>query len=268
MRKNAPVKKLVTPNSDRTHLGLWLEACDHWITSDHILQSRIREDFLLIYCVNGSGTYRAGSRNFHITKGDVFTAIPHIEHGYHCHDNGWEIWFVHFGGDQAERLLNWIGFSISQLVIRLGTSQNVIKTFDNLHGISQKKSMHYDIDASAGIYNLLLTLKKSIRQKSTNKGMLEQVIEGNCRSLEEMAKKANMSKYHFIRKFQAATGQTPWQYINRRRILQAKELLTQKDLSIKQIANRLGFNDPNYFSRLFKSQTGVTASRYRDLIPG
>ena len=55
---------------------------------------------------------------------------------------------------------------------------------------------------------------------------------------------------------------TPNEYINRLRINQAKELLTNTDMSVFEIAEAVGFSDQNYFGRVFKKQTGTSPKKY------
>ncbi len=263
MRKNVSVTAEPPPAAALSQLGLWSESCHFWQVCDHVLSSRIREDCLLLYCVGGSGVYRAGSRSFRVTAGDIFAVHPGVEHGYRCDSGGWDIWFVHFDGDQAVRLLDWIGFSLSQPIMRIGVVANLVAAFSRLSRVSQSHAVHYDIDGFILLYELFGVLKKAVRQISVSDDVLERSVMGGCESVSQMAARAGLSKYHFIRKFRFAVGQTPWQYINCRRIVQAKSLLCEHDLSIHQIASRLGFRDANYFSRFFRKATGMTASSYR-----
>ncbi|MDH3981967.1 MAG: AraC family transcriptional regulator [Kiritimatiellaceae bacterium] len=57
----------------------------------------------------------------------------------------------------------------------------------------------------------------------------------------------------------------PIEYINRRRVEEAQQLLISDKLSIKEIAGQIGFSSPSYFCRVFKNQIGLSASRYRSL---
>lgn len=81
--------------------------------------------------------------------------------------------------------------------------------------------------------------------------------------LDELAGLACMSKYHFCRLFKRHSGLSPKQFCICRRIEKACELLGKPDLTVSQIAYRLGFNDVTEFSRQFKKFTGHTPRRYR-----
>lgn len=90
-------------------------------------------------------------------------------------------------------------------------------------------------------------------------------IEGNISeeiSLDELARKANMSRYHFCRYFKKHTGKSPVRFVNFIRIQKAKELL-MKDKNIGKIAIKTGFNSSSNFSKHFKRLTGMSPSEYR-----
>ncbi|MFD7534733.1 helix-turn-helix transcriptional regulator [Streptomyces sp. NPDC059819] len=83
--------------------------------------------------------------------------------------------------------------------------------------------------------------------------------------LATLAAHAGYSPYHFVRAFHAAYGQTPMQYLSRRRVERAEDLLRTADLSITEICHVVGFSSLGSFSSLFKKQTGLTPTAYREL---
>lgn len=93
------------------------------------------------------------------------------------------------------------------------------------------------------------------------KKRLETSPEAPC-SVEEMARAAFLSKYHFIRSFQQTAGLTPHQFQLQNRIRKARRLLEQGE-SVTEAALAAGFFDQSHFIRHFKRQTGLTPSDYR-----
>lgn len=81
--------------------------------------------------------------------------------------------------------------------------------------------------------------------------------------LDVVAAHAGYSRYHFVRLFRAAYGQTPGQYLSRRRVERAEELLRTADLSVTEICMLVGFTSLGSFSSSFKKQTGCTPTEYR-----
>ena len=78
-----------------------------------------------------------------------------------------------------------------------------------------------------------------------------------------MAERARLNERTFKRRFRAATGYTPVAYVQTLRIEEAKQLLETTALPSDEIAAAVGYEDPAFFRRLFKRQTGLTPGRYR-----
>lgn len=86
---------------------------------------------------------------------------------------------------------------------------------------------------------------------------------GGPLSLDEVAKVAHLSKYHFIRVFQQETGTTPYQYFIDLRIARARHLLKTQKYTITEVCHLCGFKNLSHFSRLFTQKVGVPPSLYR-----
>ena len=79
-----------------------------------------------------------------------------------------------------------------------------------------------------------------------------------------MAEASGLSQSHFRQRFHRETGFTPSDYLTRRRVLRAKQMLREDRLSITGIAFQLGFQSSPYFAAVFKKMTGITPSEYRE----
>lgn len=84
-------------------------------------------------------------------------------------------------------------------------------------------------------------------------------------SLRDMADAAQLSPMHFAAQFRLATGMTPRQYLQRRRVLLAQDLLSDPARSIVDVALSVGFQSQSYFTTVFKRQIGVPPRRWQDL---
>lgn len=82
-------------------------------------------------------------------------------------------------------------------------------------------------------------------------------------TLDELATLCYISKFHLVHEFQKAFNISPIEYQSQKRISKAKELLTNTDHKMDEIANNLGFNSQSYFNQVFKKKTGLTPSQYR-----
>ena len=70
--------------------------------------------------------------------------------------------------------------------------------------------------------------------------------------------------YYFSKIFKDELGLNFIEYLTSVRIEKAKELLTESDMSMKEICGACGYTDPNYFSRSFKKNVGVTPTEYKE----
>ena len=78
-----------------------------------------------------------------------------------------------------------------------------------------------------------------------------------------LAAQANISPSHFFALFKRQIGSAPMDYFTRLRMQRARQLLECTSMSVKEIASTLGYDDPFYFSRVFKSVNRVPPSGYR-----
>jgi AraC family transcriptional regulator len=85
-------------------------------------------------------------------------------------------------------------------------------------------------------------------------------------SLEELASIARLSISHFARAFKQSKGVSPHNYLLRRRVQRAQELLAGTELPLSEIAFACGFADQSHCSRQFKERVGVSPRRYRWLM--
>ncbi len=84
-------------------------------------------------------------------------------------------------------------------------------------------------------------------------------------SLEEIANYIGLSRYYFCRLFKKSIGITPYQYIIRCRVEQAKKLLKKRNLSLSEVALTCGFSHQSHLHRHFKRLTGVTPKQFINL---
>ena len=82
-------------------------------------------------------------------------------------------------------------------------------------------------------------------------------------SLDDVSREVDISPYYFSKIFKKETGENFIEYLTNIRIEKAKELLENTDMSMKEICIEVGYSNPNYFSRSFKKNVGVTPTEYK-----
>ncbi|PZS15085.1 MAG: AraC family transcriptional regulator [Pseudonocardiales bacterium] len=87
--------------------------------------------------------------------------------------------------------------------------------------------------------------------------------EYSATDLSELAKAAGLSKYHFLRMFKATYGITPGQYVSRRRLERAQDLLRATNLTVTEVCHTVGYSSLGSFSSRFRSLVGETPSQFQ-----
>lgn len=92
---------------------------------------------------------------------------------------------------------------------------------------------------------------------------VEKHIESTDLSVEAMSEELGMSRVHLYKKLVSLTGSTPSEFIRNIKMHRAAELLREGTLNVSEVAYKVGFNSPRYFSKYFKETFGVMPSQFR-----
>jgi signal transduction histidine kinase/DNA-binding response OmpR family regulator len=92
---------------------------------------------------------------------------------------------------------------------------------------------------------------------------VEKNMERPDLSVEELSRQLGMSRVHLYKRMRQVTGKTPIEFIRVMRLKRAAQLLRESQLNVSEIAYRVGFNNPKYFSNYFKQEFGVLPSVYQ-----
>ena len=97
------------------------------------------------------------------------------------------------------------------------------------------------------------------------KGVMETLQNGvySALTIDDVCAQTAYGRAYLFRVFKAATGKTIMEYYTELKIERAKQLLRENELSVKEIAELLAFNEPNYFTKTFKRITGLTPTAYK-----
>ena len=121
----------------------------------------------------------------------------------------------------------------------------VAKIGDACHNVKQKKE-----ESSSSVVE---------KAKSFIKAQYHRDI-----SLDDVSKEVDISPYYFSKLFKEEAGENFIEYLTNIRLKKAKELLDTTEMSMKEIGIQIGYSDPNYFSRIFKKNFGITPTEYKE----
>ena len=228
------------------------------------------DSFLVKYIKKGSFTLEFEGQTQLVTEGNFVLLDCYKSHAYYS-DTGWESLWCHFDGITARehysnivsRLGNVFFLTDPYPVINKLTA--IYDTFYSGEVIKEPLLSKYlnDILTSFHLYSPMTVMSRdhtNVVEETIsyiNKHFTENV------TIEDLAKQAGFSQYHFIRIFKNETGMTPYEYIINIRLNTAKYLLRNSQLSIKDICFNTGFSSESVFCNAFKKRLGITPTEYR-----
>lgn len=138
-----------------------------------------------------------------------------------------------------------------------------------LLGMSKNMNAHSFLKSQALFYELLhLLFTETEKGKMGYTSTIDKILdymEQHYAELEDVGQLpflAGLTPSSFCRAFKKATGKTPGNYLTEIRMNRAKELLVVPNSTLKEVAASIGYNDPLYFSRVFKKNVGVAPSAF------
>jgi len=255
--------------------GLMLSGCGHYIhAAGHYWKRKGLDEGVYIYCVKGRGYYKRGSKEYEVNPGEVLYCPPRTHQEYWADSKDpWTIYWIHVFGRQLDSIAAQIGFSDSGPVLEIGIHSEITDSFHNLFdAIKGVNTNIYRFFIQTCIYRTLGLFAVNallVRPENRLPDEISAAIKYMERSLDkqltidEIADYAGISSFHFCRLFKKYTGATLISYFNRLKIQKACAMIAGSNIKIKEIANELGYNDPYYFSRVFKKLTGYSPEYYR-----
>lgn len=244
----------------------------------HLVKHRIMNDYVLIYCVSGKGWLSMDNKTWSIRVGDIFICPPNISHSYGADTKDpWTNYWIHFRGETADSYMKLLKLTLSSPVQNIGNNMKLISWFEDIFEILKTGySQSNLLLASSYLSNILaylntLSVNYSIINRNDNiaiQNVITYMLDNlnTTLTLDEISEFAKITKYHFVRIFKEKTGFTPIEYYTRLKIQKACELLEIPDLKINQISFALGFQNPYYFTTVFKKIVGKSPQQYRKLI--
>jgi AraC family transcriptional regulator of arabinose operon len=235
------------------------------------------DGYLLVLTVSGHGRFAsADGAQFETNAGDLVLVRPHSYDDYCTPAGGrWELLWVQFipRGDWHDLLdwpIEWAG------IHRLPGGAAILPHMRRLHALATGPDPLRDRLAMNTLEALLLACDRlnPVRQHPQTDPRVQRVLEFIAAKLDQeitvdtLAAAANLSPSRLAHLFRAEIGVPVMLYVETRRIERATQLLRVTALSIKQIAEQVGYDSPFYFSLRFKKATGLSPTAYRGLGEG
>lgn len=255
-----------------TDIGYYPHATHHYINRQKAI-----DQYVLIYCVDGSGWYRIDEKEYKVNKNQFFILPAGKPHTYGADEgNEWTIYWIHFKGYIASIYAE--GAQKPQ-EINITTTSRVSERHNIFEEIFHTLELGQDIEslryASSVLHHYLASMRylRTFRRAVKNEDnanvidaaihYMEENIERRI-SIQDVVKYVGYSASRFATLFKQQTGKTPLNYFNQLKIQRSCSLLKNTDMKINQICYKIGIDDSLYFSRLFSKIMGMSPRDYRE----
>ena len=241
----------------------------------HTSRRNSLDSFLFVIVISGKGIFTYEGLTYYVEAGDhIFIDCRNPYSHKSSETEPWELMWVHFNGAFLERYFLYFYKKTNSIVLEKTIPTEFITILEQLIELAPQKTADSEIFVSNLLYNLItkiLTVKMvlpiingstSIEKLQKIKNYLDENFQKKI-SLDLIAEKFFISKYHVSRNFKNTYGITIVNYTIAKRITHAKELLRFTDMQIDEISRTCGIEDSSYFNKVFRKTEGMTASEYR-----
>lgn len=239
-----------------------------------------RIDYQLLYIASGKAHFFFDGKEEIVSAGHMVLYRPkEVQKYVYYGTDHTEVYWVHFTGSNVKNILRKYGMSDSTRVFYSGVSLEYQNIFlQMIHELQICKEDYQEL-LTLLLNQLFILIHRQLglnAERKTISSIQKNEVDlaityfnenyNQDISIEKYAASRHMSTCWFIRSFKQFTGVTPMQYILSVRISNAQSLLEETEYNITEIGNIVGYENPLYFSRIFKKQRGLSPSEYRKRI--
>ena len=233
-------------------------------------------DTILFYCVQGKGYYTLDGHTFTLNP-NQYVIVPATDKPlvyWSDTEDPWSIYWVHFTSDALQAFNRAYHIVPEQGPQYIPHNEKGIRIWEEMYeNLSRGYSPENLMNTNLCLYHLIATFVFSQQQNqnssSPEKAIIRETIDYMKNNLDKTIRIedfADLNKYsvsHFSKLFRLTTGMSPIEYFIHLKMQKACQLLYTEDSRVKQIAALLGYDDPYYFSRLFKKYMNTSPETYR-----
>lgn len=239
---------------------------------------RGRLDFQLLYIVSGKAHFHFDGKEQIVTAGHMVLYRPKEPQKYEYYgEDQTEVYWVHFTGGNVTNILRSYGLTDDKRVFYCGSSLDYQNLFRTMINELQMRKENYAEMLEMYLRQIFIMLQRYFLNtlKTNNARVVEEIDKATLFFNEHYSEDINIDEYAqnnhvsvswFIRNFKQCTGFTPMQYILSKRIYNAEILLRDPSYNVTEISRIVGYDNPLYFSRIFKKIKGLSPSEYRKSI--
>ena len=225
--------------------------------------------YILHYVTDGCGVFN-GKR---IGAGEGFLVIPDEPHHMAADkETPWHFKWISFRGSEARRQMKSIGLDENNQYFSYGFASELERMFDD---VLYREHSACDLNTyMQGVFYMILAYHKKQYSRQTQSGAagvgyaedalryIDEHFDQNLR-IDQVAEALHISRKYLCSVVERYAGMSTKEYLLNRRVEAAAELLRETDLSVSEVASRVGYADYTQLSRLFRQKKGLSPLQFR-----
>ena len=266
---------------------LWVSKCTY--PAKHVIKKNHHDYYQIVFILGGEGIVTFGDSVKYASVNQAYIFRPNVVHKieasrskplniielkFYCNNAETEDLIYHlmpFVNDVGQSIRTAFVSFVEEIKRQDDYTPQIINALLTQLILSWKRISEQD-EGYRGIKSVgnFMYIDKEVNKDGNNKGdSLDSVVEyiqqnySDEIKLKDLADIAYLSPIYLCSAFKDRYGVSPIQYLQNIRCENAKKLLTDTDDTITIIAERVGFQSINYFSRFFRSHTGITPNEFR-----
>ncbi len=253
-----------------TDVGYFPRARGHWRERPAGVDQAI-----FIYCTKGAGWCEIKGKQHKVHPGELLVVPPNTAHVYGADESRpWTIHWFHAQGNLVGAFLNELEITVDHPVVYIGDDAQLLALFEEVldvveHGYAPLQLIY----AAQTLAHLLAAMIRHNRegyheQPGTHQKVAQTIAYmkqhlNQTLKLDALSAVASLARSQYTALFKQQTGYAPIDYFIRLKMHRACQLLDTTQSSVKVIAASLGYEDPLYFSRVFRAVNETSPQAYR-----
>ncbi len=225
------------------------------------------------FIVKGQGCYDTPYEKRCLRAGQMYSVWPDVPYDLHEDDDDpWTFYWMRLSGPTAGDYIRAMGLRPDALTRDIPDLDLAQRILAGIHDNMRRKSHAAALDVVAGLYALLACFCSDAASRSTRDPqavmveralLLMDAFPDRGYNVNDIARELDVCRNTLTLAFKACTGSTAVEYLQRRRIDLAKNILRATDDKIESVARSCGYSNVKYFYRNFKKITGQSPAEYR-----
>lgn len=253
-----------------THCGRFDRVLGHYVD-----RPRGRPEYVLIVCLSGSGRVELKGRAWPLAAGHGIVLPPRQAHRYAADmDNPWTIFWFHFSGRRARDYVAALDVTADKPRFWVQNIDTLAQEFEDTYRYVLGGYTDQELIGLTTSFVRLLGVCRNLQRSPVRRHQRteDRVLKAlrfmrqnlhRALSLAEMARQAGLSSTHFGAVFRAQLNCSPLEFHIRLKMQRACELLESTLCTVAEIGGAVGYEDPLYFSRMFRLKVGRSPRAYR-----